>query len=410
MGVGYEVACQLADAMGDRRLQSEQAYITAINSLIYSVRHRLNMEVGFVSEFTGGRRYFRYLDATEGATNIEVGDSDALEDSLCQRVIAGDVPALVTSAVKHEVAQQLPIVRNLPVGAHLSVPVELSDGTLFGTFCVFSRYDIPGLNHRSLTMMKVFADVIASLIEDSQTAYLASARRREEITGVLERNELTVYAQPIYNLSSMAIVGYELLARQTNNPDFSPEVFFDDAEQLGLTSMVGLRLLEQAQQALVSLPSESYIAINVTPAFIMDFDFLDWFTPEDSRRIVLELTEHHKISDYIAMKRRLQPLKDAGMRLAIDDAGAGYASMRHILQLRPDVIKLDMSLIRDIHLQPEHQSLLAALQVFARTQGYSVVAEGIEVAEELSFLRTAAVCCGQGFHLMRPQPLGYFTG
>ncbi|MEK9712372.1 MAG: EAL domain-containing protein [Thalassolituus sp.] len=408
--MGFDMACQLADAIDVGQLQGEKAYNTAIQSLIHSVRRRLNMEVGFVSEFSSGRRYFRYLDATLGATSIGIGDSDPLGESYCHKIAEGQLPEVIPNTSDNSITSAMAVTERLQIASYIGVPIILSDGSVFGTFCVFSRYTVQGLNHRSLTLMRVFADVIASLIEDSRSAFAASVRRKEDITGMIDRDELVLHAQPIYGLSGMSIVGYELLARSSCNPEFCPETFFHDVDQLGLSSIVGLRMVELVQQALNNLPPACYVAMNVTPQFLTNFDLLEWFSPDDSQRLVLELTEHRQITDYIAMKRRLQPLRDAGMKLAIDDAGAGYASMRHILQLSPDIIKLDMSLIRDIHLQPEHQSLLAALQVFARTQGYSIVAEGIEVAEELSFLRTAAVCCGQGYFLSHPEPLGYFTG
>ena len=167
-------------------------------------------------------------------------------------------------------------------------------------------------------------------------------------------------------------------------------------------------MIEKSKEALVRLPANAYVSINVTPAFLLQCDISGIYTPEEARRIVLELTEHEEIPDYDVLNARLKPLRDAGMRLAIDDAGAGYASMRHILLLSPDMLKLDMSLIRDIDQDRDKQSLVAALRGFAEVQGYKVVAEGIETEAELAELQTLSIGFGQGYLLSRPQPLATF--
>ena len=202
--------------------------------------------------------------------------------------------------------------------------------------------------------------------------------------------------------------GFELLARLSTDLDLSPAQLFIDADRLGLSSAIGLRVIEKSKEALVRLPANAYVSINVTPAFLLQCDISGIYTPEEASRIVLELTEHEEIPDYDVLNARLKPLRDAGMRLAIDDAGAGYASMRHILLLSPDMLKLDMSLIRDIDQDRDKQSLVAALRGFAEVQGYKVVAEGIETEAELAELQTLSIGFGQGYLLSRPQPLATF--
>jgi EAL domain-containing protein (putative c-di-GMP-specific phosphodiesterase class I) len=122
-------------------------------------------------------------------------------------------------------------------------------------------------------------------------------------------------------------------------------------------------------------------------------------------RVVLEITEHAHIADYVKLREALTTLRSLGVRLAIDDAGAGYASLRHILQLAPDCIKLDISLTRDIHAVRSQRAMAAALVAFAGETGASIIAEGIETAEELATLRDLGVEFGQGYYLGRPAPL-----
>lgn len=123
---------------------------------------------------------------------------------------------------------------------------------------------------------------------------------------------------------------------------------------------------------------------------------------QDLSRITLEITEHAIIEDYTALTNALAPLRQQGMRLAVDDAGAGYSSMKHILQLQPDLIKLDMSLTRGIHQDRNRRALAKGLVGFAHEIGSQVVAEGVETAEELATLRDLQVDYAQGYLLGKP--------
>ena len=129
---------------------------------------------------------------------------------------------------------------------------------------------------------------------------------------------------------------------------------------------------------------------------------LDAFDP---RRIVVELTEYLKIDDYPQLRTALMSIRERGVRLALDDAGSGYAGLSLILKVAPDIIKLDMELIRGIDFDPVRRSLVAAVVSVSRELGATVIAEGIETKDELDTLRELGVGCGQGYFLGRPGPL-----
>jgi EAL domain-containing protein (putative c-di-GMP-specific phosphodiesterase class I) len=116
----------------------------------------------------------------------------------------------------------------------------------------------------------------------------------------------------------------------------------------------------------------------------------------------VEITEQAQVEDYDELNVALGHLREVGVRIAVDDAGAGYASLRHILRLEPDVIKLDKSLVRNVHRDRPRRALATALISFAAEIGATIVAEGIESAEELDALRDLGVTFGQGYHLARP--------
>ena len=120
--------------------------------------------------------------------------------------------------------------------------------------------------------------------------------------------------------------------------------------------------------------------------------------------LVLEITEHEEIRDYSSVAKVLAPLRERGLRLAVDDAGAGYASLRHILQLRPDIIKLDRSLIQNLDQDDTEFFLATALASFARSTGAEIIAEGVETEGELQALKELDVDLAQGYLLARPAP------
>ncbi len=144
------------------------------------------------------------------------------------------------------------------------------------------------------------------------------------------------------------------------------------------------------------------MAFNVSPETIICGGIDGYIDDLEPHRVVLEITEHSLVEDYGLLNRCLVPLREAGVRVAVDDAGAGYASMRHVLAIHPDIIKLDLSLTRDIDTDSPRRALAAALIEFARQTQSHVVAEGVETASELAALQALGVDDVQGYHLARP--------
>jgi EAL domain-containing protein (putative c-di-GMP-specific phosphodiesterase class I) len=198
-------------------------------------------------------------------------------------------------------------------------------------------------------------------------------------------------------------VGAEALARFTQQPIRSPDKWFAEAATLGLGVELELEALNSALQQLHRLPSGLYLSLNASVETIMSEQFRATLADVPAERIVLELTEHSPIADYPAFDQRTRVLRSEGVRLAVDDAGAGFSSFRHILDLQPDVIKLDFGLIHGIDSDLARQSLGRALLTFAsETPGTTIVAEGIETEGELETLRALGCPSGQGFLLGRP--------
>jgi EAL domain-containing protein (putative c-di-GMP-specific phosphodiesterase class I) len=373
--------------------------------LLAAVRSHLGMDVAFVSQFEGRRRVFKYVDSAPDARVIEPGQSDPLDDSYCQRVVDGRLPQLIANAQELPAARALPGPQGRPVGAHISVPILLRDGSVYGTLCCFGFEPDSTLRDTHVDLMRVLADVARGFIEREVEAQRAQADKRRRIQSVLEGDALFMVYQPIKDLRSGRIVGLEALARFAAQPTRGPDAWFAEAAQAGLGQDLEIRALEKALRALHAVPHDTYVSCNLSPEVVLrsDLDSVLQGLPLD--RVLLEVTEHATVSDYAELARALRPLRERGLRLAVDDAGAGYASFRHILSLDPDVIKLDLSLTRDIDTDPGRRALATALITFAVETGRSLVAEGVETAAELATLRALGVHTVQGYFIGRPSGL-----
>ncbi|MGY8818779.1 MAG: sensor domain-containing phosphodiesterase [Pseudomonadales bacterium] len=372
---------------------------------LHAVRTHLGMDVAFISEFRGGTRVFRYLEGNFVPLQLAIDACDPLEDSYCQRVLDGRLPELIQDAALLPEALAMPVTKALPVGAHLSVPLRFSDGRLYGTFCCFSTTPDGSLNERDLNTLKLFAEFAARLLERHARSELLYAESHSRIRSVLEQRSYAVVYQPIVHLLENRIVGYEALARFSATPARSPDLWFAEADSVGLQAELEIALIEEALRGLVYLPEQVYMSLNVSPSTVLTGKLAAALAHQPLDRLLLEITEHVSIDDYGIIAETLEPLRKQGLRLAVDDAGAGFASFRHILKLKPDVIKLDGSLIRNIDCSTECRALAAALVRFAEETGSKVVAECIETEAELAVLRELQVNKAQGYLLGRPAPI-----
>lgn len=255
---------------------------------------------------------------------------------------------------------------------------------------------------------EVVAGVARELDEQLERRERAEQRRRQttaEIERALAPGGLRTVFQPIVELESGNLIGYEGLTRFNVEPVRGPDLWFAAAEEVGLREELEVAAIRVALDRFDDVPADAYLALNLSPTAIMSAQSDPVRTRLADERIVVEVTEHAPVADYNALERALAPIRAEGGRLAIDDAGAGFASLRHILRLNPDIIKLDICLTRGIDLDRGRRSLASALIAFGTEMGTTIVAEGIETRAELEALRSLGVRYGQGYHLGRPGEL-----
>jgi EAL domain-containing protein (putative c-di-GMP-specific phosphodiesterase class I) len=222
---------------------------------------------------------------------------------------------------------------------------------------------------------------------------------------VIEGDGLTVALQPIVDLRSGRVQGVEALARFDPPPDWGPREWFEEADAIGLRVDLELAALARCLGWLDRLPDYWFLSVNLSPDAITSEGVRRLLLREPADRIVVEVTEHARVADYAGLLEALQGFRSRGGTLAIDDAGAGFASLRHVVVMQPDVIKLDISLTQGIDRDRNRRALTSAMISFATDVGATIIAEGIETGDELDALRSLGVRYGQGFYLGRPRPL-----
>ncbi|MGO8872858.1 MAG: EAL domain-containing protein [Acidimicrobiales bacterium] len=278
--------------------------------------------------------------------------------------------------------------------------------TTGGNDSIASADDVPLRFRRMKRQVPRSGPVIAGVDPHHPGQGRLLAHREKLIRVTAAGRSLEMLYQPIFELRSGGVVGVEALARFAPQPIRPPDVWFTEAASVGLGVDLEVTALNLALEQLHRLPVGLYLSLNASVEAITSEQFGAILNDVPAERIVLELTEHTPIDDYSTFEASLRKVRSRGVRLAVDDAGAGFSSLRHILNLQPEVIKLDIGLIRGIDRDPARQALGRALLGFAKeAYNASIVAEGIETEGELDTLRDLGCPCGQGFYLGRPERL-----
>jgi PAS domain S-box-containing protein len=236
------------------------------------------------------------------------------------------------------------------------------------------------------------------------TATRSDANVKARVEEMLSSRAFVTAFQPIRCLESGSVLGVEALTRFTTSPVRSTETWFADAASVGLCVELDLLVLEAALDSAAGLPAALYVSLNLSPQACLNPRLPALLDQQNipAQRIVIEVTERSPVTDYVPIAQALDSLRSSGIRIAVDDAGAGYASMRHILRLKPDLIKLDRSIIADINTDHGHRALGAAMVGLAAELHAVLIAEGIETEAELQAVQRLGFHAGQGYLLGRP--------
>jgi PAS domain S-box-containing protein len=252
---------------------------------------------------------------------------------------------------------------------------------------------------RWLPSLTEFGTIAAALLMPELSERRERAGARAEIASLIAANDLTTVFHPVVRLSDRSVVGYEALTRFADGTP--PERRFAAAESVGAGRELESAAMQAALHSAMQLPRGCWVSVNLSPSRLTEPDVFDLLRKRHGRTLVVEVTERLAIDDYASVRATLDRLPGR-IEVAVDDAGAGFASLRHILELRPRYVKLDMQLVRGVDSDPARQALIAGMVYFARQSDCLLVAEGIETEEERLALRLLGVPFGQGYLFGRP--------
>jgi EAL domain-containing protein (putative c-di-GMP-specific phosphodiesterase class I)/CheY-like chemotaxis protein len=276
-----------------------------------------------------------------------------------------------------------PIIRGEAVGVLLLRPTSLRHG------------------EQVLATAIDFAAIASGLLGRALSEGDSRQARQGSLRSLLDLGQYRPVFQPIIDLATRATIGFEALTRFDDG--MRPDLRFGEARILGLGIDLELATLDRALVAGRRLPEGTWLSVNVSPDLVLTPGALQDALTKADRPVILELTEHDPVDDYRALRAALDGL-GSHLQLSVDDAGSGFASLRHVLVLRPAFMKLDQTWVTGVHDDPARQALIAGLVHFAESTGCQLIAEGIESAADLDTLSGLEVELGQGFYFGHPSP------
>ncbi len=294
------------------------------------------------------------------------------------------------------------LLKGLGVHSVACAPVRHSQA-LIGLLSIYSVGSVPEFAvTEALPALAEFANLAGAVIGRDVIERTNAGRGRERIAAIIREHSFGPVFQPIVELATNRIVGYEALTRFSDGS--SPDVMFAEAAVVGMGAELEIAALQAALAAAEALPESAWLNLNASVELIIAGEPLRTLLAGYRRRLVLEVTEHTAITDYSAFRTAMDAL-GPNVEFAVDDAGTGFASLRHIVELHPKFVKLDRSLMAGLESDTARQAMIVGLCHFAHVTRCRLIVEGIETEGELAVLRELAIELGQGYLLGRPLPI-----
>ncbi|MDJ0979282.1 MAG: EAL domain-containing protein [Erythrobacter sp.] len=378
--------------------------LDAINDMLETVRAHLDMDVAFISRQIGKtHRVFTHVAAAREEP-LCAGAMNENDNSLCWLVIEGRLPEKMCDTSQFEFARSLPVVEDLDIRSHFSVPMKRKNGQVHGSLCCYSHRPRHEITERDMRLLRSAAALVSDQIEGRIELEEQKKAALDEVETSIRSGALSVAHQPIVEINTARPVGYECLLRLEGNSGSSPTALFERAREAGQTFELEMHAASHALATLERAKENQFISINVSPSTIITDAFASMIPDGFKERLVIEITENHAIRDYCAVKRAVGRIQNKA-KVAIDDVGAGFAGLRHLVELDPDIIKIDRDLIASVSTDPARRALTFALSQFALETRSTLIAEGVETQDDLAALRDQGIRFAQGFALGRPRCL-----
>jgi EAL domain-containing protein (putative c-di-GMP-specific phosphodiesterase class I) len=366
---------------------------------IVQLAHR-HLRVDFVcaTELTEGKLSLRAAAGKGCSSWVGKGNISPALGSLGQLLIEGAIPNLIADTSSDPRARELPINRDLRIGSFIGVRLVRSDGSIYGVLSGISRRADHSLDDRDVRFLLMLGELLVPHLDEQ----LRLQRLQVDLGRLIEEDDVAVAYQPIVDVRSRRCLGVEALARFPK-PFGRPDETIAAAYEVGLGLELERLVVRKAWPLLETLKPDQFLTMNLTPGALLQL------APRATARaelclknLVVEMTENDVVDSYGVLRAQLEPLRRRGLRVGIDDAGAGYASLRHVVELRPEIIKIDRSLIDGVADDRARRMAVSAFVLLALDLGAMVVAEGVERAEDLAAVADLGVHAAQGYLLAKP--------
>jgi EAL domain-containing protein (putative c-di-GMP-specific phosphodiesterase class I) len=381
-----------------KRLLNPESGQVGLDQVVELAHCHLGLDAAFLAELTAAGQVYRAVAGDVSSFEIVLGDGSPNDASYCRRLVGGDIPNLIHDATVDERVSELPVTRQAPIGSFIGVSLRLSDGTSYGALCGLSHIPDHTLDERDVRFLMMVGELIVHDLDEQRR----QERLRADIMLLVDSETVDIAYQPIIELREGRCIGIEALARFPK-PFGAPDLTLTSARTVGLSLELERLAIREAWKIIPSLGPEQFLALNVSPDALVELARrANLRTDLPLTQLVMEITEHSAVESYTALHRELAPLREQGLRIAVDDAGAGFASLRHVLELQPDFIKVDRSLIHGIADDHARRVAVSAFLSLALDLGSTVVAEGVERPADLSAVRDLGLHAVQGYLLGKP--------
>ena len=366
-----------------------------------------------IEEIYGVKTFDKVMTMVADILNALVGRELRSADIISQLMISGNTFAILLSPPRKQSELKKEDILKIKKRINSKITDAIRDSLDYALFKKFGCYVGSAiLNYdKEIRFERQIYTVLEEALQDSASEKDKDAKKRlAALKKIIKEEEVYTLFHPIVKLPDYKIMGYEALSRGPGQGEFErPDKLFKIAYQSDLIIELDRLCRKKALAAASDMAPERMLFLNVEPDSVNDPDLrqiaastllLDSkLTPD---QIVLEITERSAIINFSAFRSTLEYFRALGFKIAIDDAGAGYATLQSIIELKPDFLKIDMSLIRNIDTDNVKQQLVKALQRFGHETGVKVIAEGIETKAELKTLLEMDIDFGQGFVFAYP--------
>jgi EAL domain-containing protein (putative c-di-GMP-specific phosphodiesterase class I) len=373
--------------------------------LLGILRSHLGMDLAYLARADGEDLVIQVLNGAGGRFGLAAGVRVRPDPGSYRRLLAGTLPKVIPDTACDPALIDLPVVRRMGIGCYASAVVTDKKGAVFGVLGCISRDPRPHLRERDSRFLGLAAEYLSDAVLDLHRTWETRSRVWCSISELIDAGGPEIVYQPIVDLRTDRIAAVEALSRfpyELREPPRGPRGWYFDATTIGLSAELELAAICRALRALPELPAAVCLTVNASPATIIS-GLLDVLHDDETcQRLIVEITEHEYFCDDAEVLRGVRELRARGVRIAADDTGAGYAGLEQLIELHPDIVKLDYLVTHGMDTDPARRTTAAALVMISREFGGCVIAEGIETPAELDTALDVHIPYGQGFFLGTP--------